>query len=138
MAIAHEKRRRALQRIRKGDLDKVMLDACVLIHSRKRDRHGIHPDFGFEKFEQIWLEPLFSTFDCHIHEAVIEEVTTKEEEEFIEEMKAQKRFHIVSDSTLQGHAASLRNTVENMLSGITKYDGSLDMNSHRTPKDKGG
>ena len=113
----------------------ITLDANFLIPP---DRRPIsRQKFTFEKFKEIWLEPIFNAFEnLAIHEAVLDELVEGSVRDFADE-KINRQHHFLElfkDSELSPVEAAIRDGIEAKIYPLTKYDPVIDSELHTTPK----
>jgi rRNA-processing protein FCF1 len=102
----------------------ITMDANFLICPNRKGTN-----FPFEKFSEIWLDPIFEAFpNLAIHEAVYEELVDKNSKNYID---SKPNLIIHKDSSLTAAESRLRNTVEEKISVNTEYCVELDNKDDR-------
>jgi len=110
----------------------ITLDANLLIPP-DRSKYRVRA-FPFNKYQQIWLDPIFETFPrLAIHEAVYEEIVSPSVKSYIDINinKKPPRLIIHRDSSLTTEEQILRNSIEEKIYPHTKYDPILDNKNDR-------
>ena len=110
----------------------ITLDANFLIPS---DRTPIaRQGFGFNKFKDIWLVPIFKAFpNLAIHQAVFNELIEQDVRDFAEtkiRSKSQK-LTLFKDTDLTEIEMNLRNNMEAIISPLTKYNSVINNKDDR-------
>lgn len=104
----------------------VFLDANFFIPPDRSGYVGINCyRWRFDKFREIWLEPLFSEFiGMSIHESVYSEIVGENEKEFVDECKNSDpiRLRIYHDSELNEIEIAQMNTYIYKLAVHSQYD----------------
>ena len=122
----------ALTSIIKDPEQIITLDANFLIAP---DRSRItKKGIGFEKFKQIWLDPIFSAFpNLAIHESVYDELVGISPQHYVDAKKNSNPPEIIihEDSSLSEVERILRYTIESKIVSLTKYDPILDNKDDR-------
>jgi rRNA-processing protein FCF1 len=92
----------------------ITMDANFLICPNRREL-----DFPFEKFIEIWLDPIFKAFsNLAIHQAVYEELIDINSKNYID---SQENLIMHRDTSLNATESRLRNTIEEKIAINTKY-----------------
>lgn len=110
----------------------ITLDANFLIPP-DRSRYGAR-GFKFEKFREIWLEPVFCAFsNIAIHEAVYGEIVAPMIKTYIDTLlnKTPPVMIIHKDSTLTEVENILRDSIESKIYPYTNYEPMLDNKDDR-------
>lgn len=110
----------------------ITLDANFLIPPDRPSKTGALSGYTFESFRRIWIEPIFLSFpSLAIHEAVYDEIISPFERVFIDQniVGSSPRLSIHRDSSLSLVEQGLRNSIEDRIYPLTKYDPQLD-NKH--------
>ena len=110
----------------------ITLDANVLIPPDRSKYATI--SFSFDKFKSIWLEPIFSAFpNLAIHEAVYDELVLPSVRNYVDSLinNSPSKLSIHRDSLLSSEEYVLRNTIEEKIYPLTKYDPLLDNKDDR-------
>lgn len=110
----------------------ITLDANFLIPP-DRSRFRVQA-FPFDKFCQIWLDPIFETFpNLAIHEAVYEEIVINTVKTYIDKNinKNPPGLFVHRDSSLSEKEKLIRDSIENKIYPYTKYDPLLDNKNDR-------
>lgn len=110
----------------------ITLDANFLIPP---DRGRLaRRSFDFITFQQIWLEPIFKVFpNLAIHEAVYDELVLPSVRSYVQEQinATPPRLAIHKDSALNRTEIMLRDSIEEKIYPLTKYDPLLDNRDDR-------
>ncbi len=90
--------------------------------------------FDFQIFKRIWLEPIFKTFpNLAIHEAVYDELVLLSVKSYVDTninaIPTQLLIH--KDSSLTPEEQMLRDSIEDKIYPLTKYDPMLDNKDDR-------
>jgi len=109
----------------------ITLDANILIPPYRR---VAKISFNFNKYKDIWLDPLFNTFsNLAIHEAVYDELVSPYLKDYIKrkinEKPSQLKLH--KDSSLNENEKILRNAIEEKIYPYTKYEPLIDNKDDR-------
>ena len=110
----------------------ITLDANFLIPP-DRSRYA-KKSFDFLVFQRIWLEPIFEAFpNLAIHEAVYDELVLPSVRTYIDTNinNLPPRLTIHKDSSLTAEEYMLRNSIEEKIYPLTKYDPLLDNKDDR-------
>ncbi|MEA4964090.1 hypothetical protein [Lutispora sp.] len=110
----------------------ITLDANFLIPP-DRSRYA-KKSFDFLVFQRIWLEPIFEAFpNLAIHEAVYDELVLPSVRTYIDTniSNSPPRLTIHKDSSLTAEEYMLRNSIEEKIYPLTKYDPLLDNKDDR-------
>ncbi|WHH59762.1 hypothetical protein [Petroclostridium sp. X23] len=110
----------------------ITLDANFLIPP-DRSRYA-NKSFDFLVFQRIWLEPIFEAFpNLAIHEAVYDELVLPSVRTYIDTNinNSPPRLTIHKDSSLTAEEYMLRNSIEEKIYPLTKYDPLLDNKDDR-------
>jgi hypothetical protein len=121
-----------LESINRNPDQVITLDANFLIPS-DRSRYT-NRSFEFHIFQRIWLEPIFEVFtNLAIHEAVYDELILPSIRTYIDTNinKLPPRLTIHKDSSLTVEEQMLRNSIEEKINPLTKYDPLLDNKDDR-------
>lgn len=98
-----------------------------------RSKH-IKYSFDFPKFKEVWLEPILEAFpNIAIHEAVYDELVLPSVKAYINDLinDTPQRIVVHQDETLTGEEKVLRNTIEEKIYPLTKYEPLLDNKEDR-------
>jgi len=110
----------------------ITLDANFLIPP---DRSGITKrGIGFEKFKEIWLDPIFNAFpNLAVHESVYDELVGISAQNYVDDQRDSEPSKIIihSDSSLTEVEKYLRDTIELKIASRTKYDPIRDNKDDR-------
>jgi hypothetical protein len=101
----------------------ITLDANFFIPPDRRP-YSKH-NFSFEKYKQIWLEPIFKAFqNLAIHEAVYDEFVEAAVQSFAKEKINCKPtlLKLFQDAELTETESALRDSIEAKIYPLTKYD----------------
>ena len=110
----------------------ITLDANFIIPPDRR-KHAKY-SFDFPKFKEVWLEPIFEAFpNLAIHEAVYDELVLPAVQEYIDGLinRTPQRLVVHQDETLTNQEKVLRDTIEEKIYPLTKYDPILDNKDDR-------
>jgi len=110
----------------------ITLDANVLIPP-DRSRYT-RRSFDFQIFQRIWLEPIFEAFpNLAIHEAVYDELVLPSVKAYIDTHinNIHPRLSIHKDSSLTPEEHIIRDSIEEKIYPLTKYDPMLDNKDDR-------
>ena len=110
----------------------ITLDANFLIPP-DRSRYA-KKSFDFLVFQRIWLEPIFGAFpNLAIHEAVYDELVLPSVRAYIDTNinNSPPCLTIHKDSSLTAEEYMLRNSIEEKIYPLTKYDPLLDNKDDR-------
>ena len=110
----------------------ITLDANFLIPP-DRSRYA-KKSFDFHLFQRIWLEPVFGIFpNLAIHEAVYDELVLPSVKTYIDTNinNMPPRITVHKDSSLTAEEHMLRNSIEEKIYPLTKYDPLLDNKDDR-------
>lgn len=110
----------------------ITLDANFLIAPDRRPltKNGV----GFERFREIWLDPIFSAFpNLAIHEAVYEELVGISSKNYVDSKidSLPPKIIIHKDASLTKIERYLRDTIEAKIAPYTKYEPFLDNKDDR-------
>lgn len=122
----------ALIRIIEDPTQVITLDANFLIppYRKRFTKRGIK----FEQFREIWLDPIFRAFpNLAIHESVYEELVDISPQAFVDEKYGINPPGIIihRDSSLTEVESMLRDSIEEKIASLTKYDPILDNKDDR-------
>lgn len=110
----------------------ITLDANFLIPPN-RSKYT-NSSFDFHTFKRIWLNPMLKTFpNLAIHEAVYDELISPSVKSYIDVNinTVPPRLFIHKDSSLTPEEYILRNSIEEKIYPLTKYDPILDNKDDR-------
>ena len=110
----------------------ITLDANFLIPPDRR--RLARRSFDFPTFQQIWLDPIFRAFpNLAIHEAVYDELVLPSTKSYVQEQinATPPRLAIHRDSNLTKIEKMLRDSIEEKIYPLTKYDPLLDNRDDR-------
>lgn len=110
----------------------ITLDANFLIPP-DRSKHARY-SFHFPKFKEVWLDPIFEAFpNLAIHEAVYDELVLPSVKTYIDEMfyGAPPRLIVHQDEALTEEEKVLRDSIEERIYPLTKYEPLLDNKEDR-------
>lgn len=132
MQINLEKLNPALVSIINDPAQIITLDANFLIPP---DRSPItKKGIGFERFRDIWLDPIFSAFpNLAIHEAVYAELVGISCQQYVDAKKNRVPPQIIihRDSFLTEVEGILRDSIETKIASLTKYEPHIDNKDDR-------
>lgn len=106
----------------------ISLDANFFIPPDRTDVFPQGGSFKFDKFKEIWLEPLINTFpNLALHDAVYDELLASSKS-FVDELLEQSppKIILLSNADLQGIEVIFRNTIEEKIAKHTMYNPSID------------
>ena len=122
----------ALESIFNNPNQVITLDANFLIPP-DRSKYNTRA-FDFYTFQNIWLNPIFEVFDnLAIHEAVYDELISPSVKNYIDQKikNVPPRLRVHKDSSLSPKELVLRDSIEEKIYPLTKYDPILDNNADR-------
>ncbi|XCH79216.1 MAG: hypothetical protein WHF31_00610 [Candidatus Dehalobacter alkaniphilus] len=122
----------ALENIFRNPDQIITLDANFLIPP-DRSKYA-RKSFDFHVFRHIWLEPIFELFpNLAIHEAVYDEFKLPSVKTYVDTNihNMPPRITVHRDSSLTAEEHMLRNSIEEKIYPLTKYDPLLDNKDDR-------
>lgn len=112
----------------------ILLDTnALLAPDRSGENRKLKP-ISFEVFRDEWIEPLLDAFPCMaIHEAVLAEIITPLERNYVDEQLKREppRLTLLSDADLNPQEEILRRTIEHRIAAHTAYNPTLDKGADR-------
>lgn len=110
----------------------ITMDANFLIPP-DRSKHAKYR-FGFPKFKEVWLDPIFVAFpNLAIHEAVYDELVIPSVQSYIDSQinSTPRRLVVHQDEALTPEEKVLRDSIEEKIFPLTKYEPLLDNKEDR-------
>ncbi|GAE94726.1 hypothetical protein JCM21714_3910 [Gracilibacillus boraciitolerans JCM 21714] len=110
----------------------ITMDANFLIPP-DRSKHAKY-SFRFPKFKEVWLDPIFEAFpNLAIHEAVYDELVIPSVQFYIDSQinSTPRRLVVHQDAALTPEEKVLRDSIEEKICPLTKYEPLLDNKEDR-------
>lgn len=100
-----------------------------------RTRIGAQEPYSFQKFREVWVEPVRSVFvNIAVHEAVVDELVAPDVQAYVQPLLASHvipRLILLRDTDLDASEKIVRATKEQLIAPFTNYDPHRDNRQDR-------